>query len=390
MSSLHLLHFVLTIIFASGNPIPNDDLDSVLSKSGENRAELEQAMDRIPADQREDLIWLLMHMPEVDLLNMRCEQLLRNSELAHQAFHRAPWSDQVPREIYLDCVLPYACINEKRDAWRSDFNERFSPLVQDAASTSEAAAILNNAIYSELGVVYSADRPRPDQSPQQSIEAGMASCTGLSILLIDACRSVGIPARFVGTPLWSDGSGNHSWVEIYDSGKWHFTGAAEPTGTDLDKAWFTSRASTAVEGHPSHAILAVTWRRVPLNFPLPWLTEDHVIRAVDVTQRYIARAPEVPEGRIRVRFRAIDKDGRRRAIPLEVGIQGNDERVEGITRDDRFDTNHHLEFMLPKGSIVEVLEGWPSGSRTMEYLVTGDEQLITLTSPDAKKEQSSQ
>ncbi|MEE9394119.1 MAG: hypothetical protein V3W41_16595 [Planctomycetota bacterium] len=39
--------------------------------------------------------------------------------------------------------------------------------------------------------------------------AGTASCIGLSIMLIDAC-AVGVPARFVGTPLWSDGSGNHS------------------------------------------------------------------------------------------------------------------------------------------------------------------------------------
>ena len=72
----------------------------------------------------------------------------------------------------------------------------------------------------------------------------MASCTGLSILLIDACRAVGVPARFVGTPLWSDGSGNHSWVEVWDDG-WHFTGAAEPTGDALNKAWFTGRAAQA-------------------------------------------------------------------------------------------------------------------------------------------------
>ena len=35
-------------------------------------------------------------------------------------------------------------------------------------------------------------RPKPDQSPYESIDAGFASCTGLSVLLIDACRSVGV------------------------------------------------------------------------------------------------------------------------------------------------------------------------------------------------------
>ena len=48
-------------------------------------------------------------------------------------------------------------------------------------------------------------------------------------MVIDACRAVGVPARFVGTPLWADKSGNHSWVEVWDKG-WHFTGAAEPAG----------------------------------------------------------------------------------------------------------------------------------------------------------------
>ena len=39
------------------------------------------------------------------------------------------------------------------------------------------------------------------------METGVATCTGLSILLVDACRSVGVPARIAGTPLWS----NNSW-----------------------------------------------------------------------------------------------------------------------------------------------------------------------------------
>ena len=76
----------------------------------------------------------------------------------------------------------------------------------------------------------------------ESMETGLASCTGLSILLIDACRSVGVPARFVGTPLWADGSGNHSWVEIWDGG-WHFVGAAEPAGLE----GITARAVVVID-----------------------------------------------------------------------------------------------------------------------------------------------
>ena len=52
---------------------------------------------------------------------------------------------------------------------------------------------------------------------------GMASCTGLSILLVDALRSVGIPARFAGTASWHDDRGNHSWTEVRLDDGWHFT-----------------------------------------------------------------------------------------------------------------------------------------------------------------------
>jgi hypothetical protein len=47
-----------------------------------------------------------------------------------------------------------------------------------------------------------------------AISFGFASCTGLSILYLDALRSVGVPARLVGTPAWHGKykDGNHNWV----------------------------------------------------------------------------------------------------------------------------------------------------------------------------------
>ena len=353
-------------------------LERGLAQSGENRPHLEAAVATMSGEQRADLVWLIEHMPESDLTTMTSDRLVENVSLARAAFDESPWRDEVPLHIYRDAVLPYACINETRDDWRADFRRRFSPLVAEAVTTSQAAAILNNTIFKTLDVIYSTKRPRADQSPLESIEAGMASCTGLSILLVDACRSVGIPARLVGTPLWTDGSGNHSWVEIYDSGRWHFTGAAEPTGPDLDKAWFSARASVAIEGHPEHAILAVTWRRVPLSFPLPWAPGNRSVRAVDVTSRYASIVDEVPEGMMRVRFVAVDHDGTRQSVPLRVAVQPGGDRFDGTTRDERFDTNDHLEMILPVDSIIEVEAAWPSGRRTEIRQLDGDQPLVTL------------
>jgi hypothetical protein len=69
----------------------------------------------------------------------------------------------------------------------------------------------------------------------------------------------------VGTPLWYNNSGNHSWVEIWDDG-WHFTGAAEPTGDKLNDVWFLDLASNAVEGDMTYGIFAATWGKTRYIF----------------------------------------------------------------------------------------------------------------------------
>lgn len=261
------------------------DLTAVLAHAGANRAELEAAWERVPAPERDHLEWLFPRMPAADLQALDADFLLENHRFALEAWHEAPWRDRIDVELFRDAILPYANVSEKRERWRAVLRERCLPLVADAASPAEAAARLNNAIWEEFGVRYSTERARADQGPLESIESGLASCTGLSVLLIDACRAVGVPARFAGVPLWSDGSGNHSWVEIWDDG-WHFTGAYEPTGMELDRAWFEGKAAAAVRDDPRYAVYAVTWRATPLSFPMVWKPEDTSVRAVNVTDRY--------------------------------------------------------------------------------------------------------
>ena len=86
---------------------------------------------------------------------------------------------------------------------------------------------------------------RRTSAPFETMVNGFASCTG-AILLVDACRSVGVPARVVAVPEWvgdhdenghPQGGGNHAWVEVWSDGGWSFTGAAEPEDR-LNATWF--------------------------------------------------------------------------------------------------------------------------------------------------------
>lgn len=350
---------VLLLLFSCGvtTRAQGDDAaaaQAALERAGENRVELERALKSIPADQRPGLEFLVANMPDRDLKSLKAEFLLENCELAYRAWRNSPWKDRVPVEVFHDAVLPYANINERRDAWRKEFLDRFQPLVKDAKTPAEAAAKLNQTVFGEVKVKYSTGRPKADQSPFESMQAGLASCSGLAVLLVDACRAVGVPARFVGTPLWSDRSGNHSWVEIWDDG-WHFTGAAEPAGDRLDQAWFVERASTARRDHPLHAIYAVSFRRTPLTFPLVWDRTIDYVHAVNVTDRYAGKIAPPAEGERRVKFRVTEGTNGPR-VSAKVTVRGADGKETGSweSKDERFDANDHLTATLRDRETYEI------------------------------------
>ena len=200
-------------------------LEEALAKAGANRGELLGALKRCTGEQREAMAFLIANMPDPDLGQIKADYLVQNVALAFKARAASAWGRALPQAIFLNDVLPYASINERRDDWRKDFYERFAPLVRDCKTPGEAAVKLNASIFKMVGVQYHATkRPKPDQSPYESIAAHYASCTGLSVLLVDACRAVGVPARIAGTPSWTTMHGNHTWVEIWNDGKWNFTG----------------------------------------------------------------------------------------------------------------------------------------------------------------------
>lgn len=355
--------------------------EAALVKAGANREQLEQAVALLPEDMRAAQRWLVERMPESDLRTLDARFLVENCVEAHEAWRAAPWKDAVPEEVFLDNILPYASVNERRDAWRDKLRELCLPMVAGARTAGEAAAKLNNALWGATGVHYSTKRKKPDQSPLETLEDKLASCSGLSILLIDACRAVGVPARFVGTAQWSDKSGNHSWVEVWD-GRWRFTGAAEPTGDRLDEGWFVERAAGAKLGDPLQAIWAVTWRESPAAFPLVWLPGDRTYRAIDATERYTARAAQPPAGQARVRLRVADGKSR---VQARVELRGETGARDwsGTSKDERYDANDHVVATLPIGARYEVrVDGVEAGF----VLVEKDEQLVELQAPATKGE----
>jgi pimeloyl-ACP methyl ester carboxylesterase len=350
-----------------------------LSQAGTNRQELATALEKTPTVQREEIQFLIENAPAQDLQTLSAGFLSQNVALADDAFQSAPWKNQVPSEIFLNEILPYACVNETRDAWRPMLRKICAPLVADCKTPGEAACRLNENIFKIVKVHYSTGRKKAAQSPAESIASGLASCTGLSILLVDACRSVGVPARFAGTPMWTDNSGNHSWVEIWD-GVWHFLGAAEPDAQGLDHAWFKDKAATAIENNPTNAIYAASFKKTGLAFPLDWAPDDHSINAVNVTARYAPKTIFVAPEKVRLLVKVIDSDNHRIAAKVTVNnITNSADLFEGVSKNESADMNNILSFDLSPG-IYQICADL--GNQTAEQIFipnTNTQQLVILS-----------
>ena len=164
-----------------------------LGRAGANRDELIAAIRDAPGPHREGVAFLIANMPDRDLTSLGRALIRTNVELAYEARDKAPWGRDIPADIFLNDVLPCAHVNERRDDWRRDFVDRFAASTWAQGAPSQAALKLNQEVFDVLGVTYHATkRPKCDQSPYESTEAGFASCTGLSIILANACRAAGV------------------------------------------------------------------------------------------------------------------------------------------------------------------------------------------------------
>lgn len=310
-----------------------------------------------PRAEREAMAYLIAWMPRGDRDTMSLELLRENVHYACLARKEYPWAKSLPDSVFLNEVLPYAVVDEVRDSWRADFYERFAPCVAGCTTLCEAFEAVNRNLRDRVQVDYNTLREKTNQSPAESMRQHMASCTGLSVLLVDALRAVGVPARFAGTAAWHDNRGNHSWTEVWLDGEWRF---AEYYYAGLDEAWFLPDAGKASPDDRAHAIYAVSFRPTGDWFPMVWSESSREVHAVNVSQRYVdlyaARESEqVKQGtHVWVSFRMFrdarhaSESGDRVAANVDVfnadGLQVGGGRTAGPTQD----MNDVLKFLLEK------------------------------------------
>lgn len=356
-------------------------IDRTIATAGDNAKELKKALKEVPRNEREGMAFLISYMPERDAKSLSAEFLLENVEYAYKARAEFPWAKEVPDSVFLNDVVAYANLNENRESWRKDFYERFKKYVAPCKTMREAIDSVNKNVRDELLVDYNTKREKPDQAPYESMRQHMASCSGLSILLTDAFRAVGIPSRVAGTPAWHDDRGNHNWNEVWIDGQWRFT--EYYPSDDLDQSWFLTDAGKAIKEDVRMAIYAASFKPTGCYFPLVWDENIRYVHAENVTDRYTslyrAQLSAMPADGSHVALRVMvfkDKDhaeasGDRVATNLDV-FKGDKQLYGGRSTGATQDMNDVLTFNVEKNQqyIVKFMNG--KGEMQTQTVEVGD------------------
>lgn len=357
-------------------------IDRTIATAGDNAKELKKALKEVPRNEREGMAFLISYMPERDAKSLSADFLLENVQYAYKARAEFPWAKEVPDSVFLNDVVAYANLNENRESWRKDFYERFKKYVAPCKTMREAIDSVNKNVRDELLVDYNTKREKPDQAPYESMRQHMASCSGLSILLTDAFRAVGIPSRVAGTPAWHDDRGNHNWNEVWIDGQWRFT--EYYPSDDLDQSWFLTDAGKAIKEDVRKAIYAASFKPTGSYFPLVWDEDIRYVHAENVTDRYTslyrAQLSAMPADGSHVALRVMvfkDKDhaeasGDRVATNLDV-FKGDKQLYGGRSTGATQDMNDVLTFNVEKNKqyIVKFMNG--KGEMQTQTVDVGDD-----------------
>lgn len=194
-----------------------ESLSEALEDAGTNYEQLADAIYNTDGNQREAAIWLIKNMPHLDRLEMKTEILLEHIDYAYRTQNYFQYS--VPDTLFRNYILTYRIAQESVQAWRKALFEYFSPMVSEAKTPADAAAIINQWIETEL-TPHEYEFFGGQQPPLFTMKTKSGTESEISILTTAILKSIGIPSRNARIAYFAREEGGADWVEIFSEGKW--------------------------------------------------------------------------------------------------------------------------------------------------------------------------
>lgn len=163
-----------------------------------------------------DLHWdTCDHSPDLEVITAR--YLIRNIDLAFDAWQNRPWARNLSFDDFCDNVLPHRGSSEPLEPWRLYFMEKYADLPDRMANPEdpvEAATLINQDIQTWFDFDSRFYRHPTDQGLQEMLSCGMGRCEDMTNLAIYAMRANALAVTSDYTPHWADSSNNHAWNSI--------------------------------------------------------------------------------------------------------------------------------------------------------------------------------
>lgn len=210
----------------------------------------------------------------------------------------AAWEEAVPADIARDYVEADTVLDETPCDWREAVGSIFRPVVAGMADAEQATLCIASRMTELTGVYYSMDRRKANMNALEALAEKKVSCTGQSILLVCALRSVGIPARAVCVCTWNHVRGNHTWAEAWVHGEWRMIEFNEKS---FNTPWVMESVGLLNTARPEQRVYAAApsaHMRIPYG-PTTICVEDVTERYTQLAQVWY-RSTQLPPGHKRL------------------------------------------------------------------------------------------
>lgn len=218
------------------------------------------------------------------------ELLVKNIDLAFEAWRNNPWSKNYNFTIFCEYILPYRSLTEPLEDWRGEYQFLVS---------SSSSKVQNNNLPTDVGTsvlsslknfrfLDSRPDPIPFLSPKQLLFRREGSCNDLANLAILACRSVGLATTFDFTPFYGASSNKHFWNTIITEKGEHipFNGISSDGPQGLPYNYIPTEKRLAKVYRKTYSIQQNSLANIenPINIPDGFLQEKNLL---DVTYEYV-------------------------------------------------------------------------------------------------------
>ncbi|WP_343589333.1 transglutaminase domain-containing protein [Flavobacterium sp.] len=219
------------------------------------------------------------------------EFLIKNIDLAFEAWKNNPWSHSYNFETFCEYILPYRSLTEPLEDWRTEYLQLVAQAHLNAKNIDDPVDVATQTILELKNFRFLNNRPDPIPylSPKQLLFRREGACNDLANLTLLACRSMGLAVTFDFTPEYGASSKRHFWDTIIDENGKHipFNGNCFGNPQGLPYAYNATEKRLAKVYRKTFSIQqnSLAALRDTLLIPDGFLREKNTL---DVTEEYVA------------------------------------------------------------------------------------------------------